>query len=164
MNRYYTEVRWAFLFIAMMLLWMIGEKALGLHDPGNLDKHAIYTNFIAIPAIGIYVFALLDKKKKDYDKTMSYKQGLLTGCIITLIITVMTPLNQYIISTYITPDYFTNAIAYSVEKAILSQADATEYFSLHNYIKESTIFSLAMGLATSVIVAFFTKSKTTIQE
>ncbi len=84
---------------------MLLERLTGLHS-NHIDKHAIFTNFIAIPAIAIYVFALLDKRKNFYQGTMTYKQGFVTGFFITLIVTVFSIATQYITSTIISPDYF----------------------------------------------------------
>jgi len=88
----------------MTLIWMLLEKLAGLHDE-HIDKHPIYTNFIAIPAIAIYVFSLLDKRKKFYKGAMTYKQGFISGLVITAIVTVLSPLSQYITPTIITPEY-----------------------------------------------------------
>jgi hypothetical protein len=60
-------------------------------------------------------FALLDKRKNFYNGVMTYKQGFITGLIITAIVTIFSPLTQWIISNVITPDYFKNVIQYSVE-------------------------------------------------
>jgi len=60
MNKFKLEIKWALLFTIMSLLWMLLERLLGLHDE-HIEKHAIYTNFIAIPSILIYVFALHQK-------------------------------------------------------------------------------------------------------
>jgi len=153
-----TELKWATKFIAMMLLWMMLEKLAGLHDQ-HIDKHAIFTNFIAIPSIIIYVLALLDKRKTDYNGYMTYKQGLISGLIITAIITILTPFTQYITSTIITPNYFTNVINYSVETGKMAQKDAESYFNLRSYMIQATIGAAIMGTITSLIVAIFTRKK-----
>ncbi|MCU0436978.1 MAG: DUF4199 domain-containing protein [Raineya sp.] len=150
------EVKWAFIFIMMTFLWMLLEKATGLHDV-NIEKHPIYTNFIAIPAIAIYVFALLDKRKNYYEGYMSYKQGVITGLIITFIVTLLTPLSQYIILTFITPDFFTNAINFAVENKKMTLIEAQEFFSLKNYIFQSLIGAPVMGILTTLIVSITTK-------
>ena len=62
MKKIQIEIKWAIIFVIMTLIWMILEKVAGLHDE-HIDKHPIFTNFIAIPAIAIYVFAILDKRK-----------------------------------------------------------------------------------------------------
>ena len=38
----------------------------------HIDKHVVYTNFYALPAILVYVFALLDKRKNFYNGKMTY--------------------------------------------------------------------------------------------
>ena len=65
MKKYSIEIKWAIIFAVTTLVWMFLEKLVGLHSE-HIDKHSIYTNFIAIPAIIIYVLALLDKRKNFY--------------------------------------------------------------------------------------------------
>jgi len=158
MKKIKIEIKWAIIFVVMTLIWMILEKLTGLHDE-HIDKHPIFTNFIAIPAIAIYVFALLDKRKNFYKGAMTYKQGFITGLIITAIVTVLSPLTQYITSTIITPEYFPNMISYSVETGKLTQEAAEEYFNLKNYMLEVIIGTPIMGILTTAIVAIFTRKK-----
>jgi hypothetical protein len=150
------EIKWAIVFAIMSLIWMALEKAIGLHD-AHIDKHATYTNFIAIPAIAVYVFALLDKRKNYYQGKMTYIQGFKTGLIITLFVTILSPLTQYITSTFITPDYFQNAIAYGVSEGKITQEDGEAYFNLQSYIIQGLIGAPVMGLITTSIVAIFTR-------
>ena len=152
------EIKWALIFIGMMLLWMILERLFGFHDE-NIEYHPIVTNFIAIPAILIYVLALLDKRKNFYLGSMTYLQGLVSGLIITLIVTIFTPLTQYLTSTVITPDYFANVIDYSVKMGKMTQEEANAYFNLENYMVQATIGAPIMGIVTSLIVAIFTRKK-----
>ncbi len=133
MKKYAIEIKWALIFVLMTLTWMLGEKLIGLHDQ-YLDKHMIYTNFYAIPAILVYVFALLDKRKRDFGGKMTYKQGFISGLIITIIVTILSPLTQTIISLVITPDYFANVIKLSVEMGMMTQTEAEVQFNLSNYI------------------------------
>jgi Na+/proline symporter len=115
-----------------------------------------FSHFIAIPAIAVYVFALLDKRKNAYGGVMTYTQGFIAGLIITLLLAILSPLTQYLISTVITPDYFSNAINYAVIEGKMTQAEAEKYFSLSNYMIQATIGALIMGIVTSAIVALFT--------
>lgn len=158
MKKIKIEFKWAFIFVAMMLLWMVLEKLLGLHN-AHIDKHYIFTNFVAVPAITIYVFALLDKRKNFYNGVMSYKQGFVSGLIITLFVTVLSPLTQYITSAVIAPDYFENIIEYSVKENKMSREEAESYFNLSSYIVQTIIFAAVMGVITTAIVAIFTRSK-----
>jgi len=160
MKKIKIEIKWAIIFVVMTLIWMFLEKLAGLHDE-HIDKHSIYTNFIAIPAIAIYVFALLDKRKNFYKGAMTYKQGFISGLIITAIVTVLSPLTQYITSTIITPEYFPNMIRYSVETGKMTQQAAEDYFNLKNYLVEIVIGTPVMGVMTTAIVAIFTRKKST---
>lgn len=152
------EIKWALLFFIMMLLWMLLERLTGLHGE-HIDKHAIYTNFVAIPAIAIYVFALLEKRKKDYQGKMTYKQGFISGLIITLIVTILSPLTQYITSTVITPNYFTNVIEYAVQEEKMTREAAEAFFNLKSYMVQGLIGTPIMGVLTTAIVALFTRKK-----
>lgn len=152
-------MKWAFLFILAQMLWMLLERLVGLHDV-YIEKHATYTLFFGLVAILIYVFAILDKRKTYYGNRLSYKQGFVSGLFLTFFVTLLTPITQWIISTIITPDYFTNIIEYSVSKGYFKTiAEAESEFNLSNYMIQSTIGALVMGVFTSAIVAIFTKRK-----
>ena len=159
MNKYKIEIKWAFIFIAVSLLWMLLEKLSGLHST-HIDKHLYLTNLFAIPAIWIFVLALKDKKKKFYNGQMDFKQGFISGVIITLIVTLFSPLTQWIISYVITPEYFPNVIEHSLKTGYYETRDEAEaFFNYKNYALQSTIGALAMGIVTSLIVAFFVRTK-----
>ena len=156
MKKFSIEIKWGIIFAVFTLLWMAMERALGWHDV-HIDKHAIYTNLFAIPAIVLTVLTLLDKRNNYFDGKMTWKQGFLTGLGLTVVIVLLSPLSMWITNTLITPHYFDNVIAYSVEQGKLSQLDAEKYFSMGSYILQSVIGATVMGLITSAIVAIFTK-------
>ena len=158
MKKYILEIKWALTFVVVSLLWMLLEKLTGLHSE-HISKHPTYTNFFAIPAVAVYVFAFLDKQKKSYQGIMSYKEGLKTGIIITIIIAILSPITQSISSLIITPEYFPNVIEYSVTKGVMSVEEANSIFNLKNYVIQATVGALIMGVITTIVVAFFTKSK-----
>jgi hypothetical protein len=137
---------------------MMLEKALGLHDE-LIEKHAIYTNFFSIVAITVYVVALLDKRKNYYSEKITWQQGFISGVAITVVVAILSPLTQYITSTVITPEYFPNVIKASVDLGKMTQEEAEKYFTLQNYIIQSTLGALIMGVITSAIVALFTRKK-----
>ncbi len=158
MNSRKIEIKWGILFILVGLIWMVFEKTMGWHDV-HIDKHATYSMFIAPIAIAIYVFALLDKKRNFYGGKMTYIEGFKSGLIITLVVIILSPLSQYITSTYITPDFFKNIIEYSVSSGKMEKQAAEEYFNLQKYIIQSVFGAAIMGLITSALVAFFVRSK-----
>lgn len=158
LNKFKIEIKWGIIFFLMSLVWMFLEKISGLHST-YIDKHEIYTNLIAIPAIAVYVFALLDKKRNFYAGAMTYLQGFISGLIITLVVTILSPLSQLITTYIITPEYFPNVIKFAVESGKMEQAEADKFFSTASYIKQGLIGAPVMGLVTSAIVAIFTRTK-----
>ncbi|MBT6765163.1 MAG: DUF4199 domain-containing protein, partial [Prolixibacteraceae bacterium] len=152
MKKFALEIKWGVIFTIVLLLWMVMEKLLGWHGK-HIDKHAIYTNFFAILAILIYVLALLEKRKNIYNGKMSWLQGFLAGIGVTVVVTVLSPLSQYITSTVITPEYFPNVIEHAVKIGKMDLAQAEKYFSLQNFIIQSVVGALLMGIVTSAVVA-----------
>lgn len=152
------EIKWALVFVFTSIIWMLLERLSGLHSQ-HIDKHAFYTNFFAIPAILVYIFALRDKRNNFYNGFITYKQAFVSGLFITLIVTIINPLSQYIISTIISPHYFANAIEYAVETGELTPDAAQEYFNLKSYILQGFIGVPVMGIVTTAILALFIKRK-----
>lgn len=108
MNKIKIEIKWAIIFMIMVLLWMLSEKLSGLHSI-YIEYHPIYTNLIAIPSFIIYFLALRDKNKNFYLGEMTYKQGLMSGIYMSLIISACSPITQlitsYVINTRIFREY-----------------------------------------------------------
>jgi Protein of unknown function (DUF4199) len=164
MRKLSIEIKWALVFVATTLVWMLGEKLAGFHD-ARIEQHPTATMFFAVPAIAVYVLALLDKRRNFYGGTMTYVQGLVCGLFITLFVTLLSPLTQVIVSKVITPGYFPNAIDYAVRSGLMEPAAAEKEFSLGNYIKQGLIGAPVMGIVTSAIVAIFTrKAKKEVRE
>ena len=158
MKKRLIEIKWGLIFVIMMLLWMYFEKMMGWHDEKIAD-HATYTNFVAIPAILVYVFALLEKRKKHYNNVMSWKQGFVSGMIITAVVVILTPFSQMVTHDLISPEYFENVSAYAVNEGQMTQAEADAYFNLKNYLWQSAVFALVIGAVTSALVAVFVRRK-----
>jgi hypothetical protein len=158
MKKFAIEFKWGVIFTLTTLLWMLLERLAGLHD-SHIDKHAIYTNLFAIPAVVVFVFALLDKRKNFYGNKMSWLDGFLSGLVISIVVAILTPISQYITIKYITPDYFQNAIEYAIESGKMTSAEAAEYFNLTSYILQSAFGAVLMGAITSAIVAIFIRKR-----
>jgi hypothetical protein len=156
MTNFKIEIKWALIFAAMTLGWMLMERLVGLHST-HIDKHLLYSNLIAIPAITVYVFALLDKRKNYYQGKMTYQQGFMSGLVISLLVMILSPITQVITSLVIAPDYFANIIQHSVSTGKMTQTEAADYFNLKSYIIQGLAGAPVMGIVTSAIVAFFTK-------
>lgn len=147
-----TEVKWAIIFTVVALLWVALERALGWHDE-LIHKHAVYTNLFAVVAIALYVFALLDKRHRDHGGYMTWKQGFVSGLLISVGVAVLSPLAQYITHTVVTPDYFGNARAFAMTAGHTDAEAAARHFNLGSYIVQATIGALVLGVVTSALVA-----------
>ncbi len=161
MNKFKVEIKWAILFTIASILWMVLEKSMGLHDE-FISKHSIYTNFFAIIAILVYVLAIREKKKFVYNGNMTWTQGFLAGLMMTIFIAILSPIAQYIVFQYVSPDFFKNIIVYAVSNKIYTQAAADTYFTMNSYILQGIVGSISMGVITSAIVALILKSKVEI--
>ena len=139
------------------------ERGLGLHD-AYIARHATFSSLFAIVAFALYWLALKEKRRVHYQGEMRFSQGFSCGVIITLIVTLFTPVSQYVVSEFITPHYFDNMIAYVVEQKTMSADAAQSYFSLPNYILQSLIMAPVMGVLTSLLVAFVMRTKTKVSE
>ncbi len=158
MNKYKTELKWGVIFIGVLILWMVFERLMGWHGE-NIESHATMTNFFALIAVVIYVIAFLDKRKKDYGGYMTWTQGFMTGFAITVVVAVLSPLAQWVIHAFISPDFFDNMIDQAVQTGQMSRSEATGYFNLKSYMVQGSLGALMMGAITSAIVAVFTMKK-----
>ncbi len=158
MNKLKTEIKWGVIFTVAMLIWMAIERMMGWHDE-HIDQHATMSIIFAVIAVAIYVFALLDKRKNDLNGTMTWSQGFVSGFWVTMVIVVLSPLAQLLTHTVITPDFFNNIIAYTVQSSHMTQEEAESYFSMSSYLIQSAGGALALGIVTSAVVALFTKRK-----
>lgn len=158
MEKRSIEIKWSIIFTLAMLLWMYAERLFGLHDE-NIGKHAFYSGFFAIVAVAIYLLALYDKRKNYYHGVMNWKEGFIAGLFITLFVVILSPFAQYLISRYISPEYFPNIIRYSVETGEMTRDQAEEHFSLRNYILISAVFAVISGVITSAIAAILMRKR-----
>lgn len=158
MKKYRTEIKWGVIFAISTLVWMYFEKAMGWHDE-LIAQQLLYTNLFALVAIVIFVQALKEKRNKDFIGKMSWKQGFISGIIISIVVAILTPLTQYIGSTWIAPNLFPNLIDYMVETGKMTEEGATNYFNLKSYMVQGTFGALTMGVVTSAIVAIFLKKQ-----
>ena len=143
----------------MTLCWMLLEKLTGLHGK-HIDYHLYLTNLFAIPAIWFMVLALKDKKYNFYRGNMSYKQGFISGVILSAFIALWSPLVQWITTYVISPEYFPNVIKRSVELGYYATtAEAEAQFNFNNYAVNSTVFAFLFGVATTAVVMIFIRSR-----
>jgi Protein of unknown function (DUF4199) len=159
MSNLKIELKWAIVFSVVVLLWMVLEKMCGLHGK-YIDYHLYLTNLFAIPAIIIMVMALKDKKRNFYNGQMDYKQGLIAGLILSVFISLLSPVTQWITSYVITPEYFPNVIKRSVELGYFkTETEAEASFNYKTYATQGAIGTFIMGIITTAIAMIFIRTK-----
>lgn len=159
MKKLGIEFKWAAIFTVATLLWMWLEHAVGLHDV-YISKQPVYTNLFAIPALLIYFLAIRDKKLHAFGGSMTWKQGFVSGIILSFIIALLSPIAQYATATIISPSYFGNMIEYAVRNK-MDRTIAESYFNLHAYIIQGIFGALSMGVMTSAAMSYLLRTKTT---
>jgi len=153
------EIKWAVIFSIMTLLWMVLERISGLHGK-YIDYHLYLTNLFAIPAILVMVLALKAKKRNFYNGQITYKQGLISGIILSVIIALISPLTQWLTSYVITPEYFPNVIKRSVELGYYATtAEAEANFNYQSYAIQGLFGALIMGIVTTGLAMIFIRTK-----
>jgi len=159
-GKFWIEMKWALICTAMYLVWMGIERLAGFHDT-RLAQQPFVTSLILIPSVAIYALALLDKRRNFFGEQMSYRQGALSGCVLTVFVVILSPLGQLLTSLVVTPRYFANAIEYTVANGVFDRVQAEQQFNLGNYIVTSIVGGLMTGLLFSVVVPLFTRSRAT---
>jgi hypothetical protein len=154
-----TIAKWAVIHALMFLAWMLMERLAGFHST-RLQQQPVVGVLILIPSIIIYVLALLDVKRNHCAGQLSWKQGFTSGCLFTAFIVVLSPLNHALTAYVVSPDYFANMTAFTVDQNILTPEQAAQQFSLGNYVVTGIIAGLATGVIFSAAIALFTRSKT----
>ena len=158
MKNYSIEIKWALRFTLLSLAWAIGENAIGLHDKYIHDYWKCSLLFI-LPAFLFFYLAIAEKKKYFFSNEISWKQGFITGIVISFIIALLNPIAQYVIYKSITPHFFENIIKYKIENTTMNIKTANEIFNLKAYLIQTTFGGLSYGIITGAIVSLLIKNK-----
>jgi hypothetical protein len=158
MKNFSIEIKWALRFTLLTLAWAIGEKAIGLHDQ-YIQHYGMYTNLFAIPAFLFFYLAIREKKKYVYNDRMTFRQGFVSGLVLSFIIALLNPLAQFVIYKSVTPHFFDTIISYKVKHHYMTLENAKIYFNLKTYMVESSFTALSKGFITGAIVSLFLRNE-----
>jgi len=156
MKKVQIEIKWAVVFTVMSLAWMLLEKTLGWHDEKIADHFWLTLLFLPF-AFLMYLLAMREKRRRYYDRHITWKQAFTTGVVMSVFVALLSPLGQYLTHNYITPEYFVNVKNYSVTNEAMTIKKANEYFNISNYIMQAAIGALVGGVVISAIAALFVK-------
>jgi len=158
MRKYSIELKWGVVFAVVFLLWMMMEKQLGWHDV-HIADHATYTMLFMIPTLLIYFFGLKEKRTRYYSGSMTWLQGFTSGILIAVVVAILTPLTQYLVSYHISPDYFDNAKRYAIDNGLLTSQLAEKHFNFSSYVFQGVVGALVTGAITSALMALLLRRK-----
>lgn len=158
MKKYALEIKWAFVFSALTLLWVFLEKSVGLHGP-HIAKQPLYVYLFAPVAIAVYVLAIREKKLKTFSGRLTWKQGLVSGIYLSAFIAILNPLVQYVSFAVISPEFLPNMIRYVTEKNLMTPPQAQMMYSLNTLYLQGAFSALSMGIVTAAAVSYFVRTK-----
>jgi hypothetical protein len=150
------ELKWALIFSVMYLAWMVMERVAGFHGE-RIEQQSIVGTLVLIPSFIIY-WLTLRNRKRSVGGGMTYRQGLLSGCILTAFMLALSPLTQLLTLNVISPDYFTHLTEYSVAQGALTREEAQQQFNFGNYLTISLVAGAVTGVLFSAVLAAFTRS------
>ena len=140
MKKFKIEFKWALITILIFLAWMTLEKEMGFHDV-KIKWEPLFNILYIFPLFLLYFLALLDKKRNYYNGNMNWKQGIIAAIVISFIIVLFSPISQFILHEFISPNFLNNTINYTVATKKLSIEEAKESIntSLKLYQKHNNI-------------------------
>lgn len=157
MKTYKTEIKWGLIQSAMFLLWMVLERSAGLHDK-QIAQQPIVGIFILVPTLIIYLLALMEKRK-SYAGHIRFRQAFMTGIRLSLVVVLLSPTYLFIAYYIISPQFFDNAIAWSVKTGRYTEAQAKAQLNFGSYLLVSIVAGLITGTFFSAVLAYFIKNK-----
>lgn len=159
MEKFKIEFKWASIFTAINLVWVYLEKYLGLHDE-HIDFHSIVGLVMILPLI-FCIYASLKQKREEYYKgRMTWQKAFVSGALLSLLVAGLSVGPVYVMTQYVSPDFFDNAISKSIKRGA-SPEMAQQFFNLNAYISQAMMFYLAFGVMISAVVGLILKRKST---
>jgi len=158
MNKIGIELKWAGIITAFTCLWAVLEQALGHHkDFGNI----LITAFIYyIILTFLWAIAFIDKKKSlGKGSIWEFKSAFKFGLILTGLLTILSPISQYIIYESISPDYFNNMIEYQMAKGRQTRESLELIHNINFAIRQGVMNNLSLGVIYAALYAWVFKTK-----
>ncbi len=156
MKDFRIELRWGIIFsLLTMILGFVEKMFLGWHDQ-HIDAQ-LGNHFIILLLLFMVVFYLGIREKREsyYNGALTWKQGIVSGGMIAVIVAFLSPLSVFFIYHYISPNYFVNMIDYQThkEKFPMKLSQAKDFFSMGSYIILEISTALSFGIGVSAINA-----------
>lgn len=157
LDKFKIEFKWASIFTAINLLWVYAEKYLGLHNE-YIEYHSIVGLVIILPLVLCIYLCLKEKKKEHHNGSITWQKAFLSGALLSLVIAALSIGTTYVMTQYISPDFFETAIETSVAQGTNREL-MEQFFNLNSYISQGIMFYLAFGVMISALFALVIRSK-----
>jgi hypothetical protein len=158
MKKFNIEIKWSLIFSAMALVWALIGKAFNFDDSA-IQHNQLFNTLILIPAFIIYLLEAFAKRKNYYHGTISYKQALVSGLMLSVFVAILGVITTLITVTVISPDLFSNSIRYVTENGLMSEEDARNQFSLGMFLITGFIAAPITGLIFSLITSAIVRTR-----
>jgi hypothetical protein len=146
-----TEIKWGLIFTLVQLLWLSLEYAVGLHDK-NISLHPFLTLLFIIPAFAMMILAIAEKRR-GLGGSINFKQAFLCGLGVSVVVSLLAPLAQFIFHRFINPSFFENMINYATSTGRSTVEQANALFNLKSYMLQASMGAIVAGVITSLILA-----------
>ena len=153
-----SVLKWALIFFGMTIFWICFEKWMGWHGP-QIGQHATFSLFYDGLFVLVFLLAFRDQRHQDPEFGSSWHARLLYGLALTLAVTALSPIVQYLWHQVISPEFFPNIIEMAVEHQILSKAQAEAQFNLASYIRQNLIGTFIFGVLSTGILSIFIRNR-----
>lgn len=156
-----TEIRWGILFSLVSMAWMFIEvQFLDWHDRYISSQFGNHFIILLILFAIIYYFALREKREHYYKGKITWKQALASGVIISVVITLLSPLTEYFNYHYVSPNYFDSIIDYQVHKEHpMTQESAESLFNMKSFLIQAIFTNLSFGFMASILLGLVVRKK-----
>ena len=160
MKQFSIEFKWAFNFFIASMLWMMIEKTLGYHDE-KIQYQPLFSMLFGLVTIGIYIFALREKKVKFYHNQMNWREGFVSGLTLSLVIGLFTTMIEYTKHHVISPYYLETMQNIIIEQKKMTPENAGNFFTFSNTLSQSIFYVISFGSVLAAVVSLVIKSKET---
>lgn len=158
MKKIYIELKWSVIFSIALLCWILLEKTMGWQDERIVDLWWLTLLFGPF-AVLLYLLALREKRRRVYDGKMTWTQGFVSGIIISVFVALLSPLTEYVVFNFFTPDNFNTIAESSVTNNLIANTKINDFLHINNYWLQSAFGLLVFGVVNSAIVALFVRKK-----
>lgn len=152
MGKIKLEIYWGFYLAFTFILWTQVEKWLGFHNE-KLFLQPIFSVLITIPFSFIYYRALLLKKEKDYNNTITFQQSFISSLLITAVFALFLPAALYFSLKYISPDLISNFINKTIQQGKISLKEAQSYYNFKSLLLMNYSTLLPIGIIIGYLVS-----------